>query len=591
MAAEKKKAHSRFLFTDDNGEPLIFYMRPCAQKVTLKPLVEDGGGGMTVKVTRKCIKLAVEADQISSDDYISSKYIHDCVESNKLLAMDKYRLKPKKRSADLSVDEIDVPDDLSPASKIQRTEALPLGRSRYSLQDDLAILKHFEKNRELASMINGLKIWKDMSSLKVTEHSAESMKDRFKKRILPIIDSYHVSSSVKFLLTKKTKYLADSDHLIKEKTQKSAPQTTPKKRLTLSDNTDSFDQFLLDSIANSPKKGSNPPRTLQVVLKDVISPKSGKGKASPIKETVHVSPSKNNSKENKEATKEWQSKQKPAQHHDMFSDKTESTKPGLKKPAQHHDMFSDKTESTKPGLKKTSQTSNLPKVQSPRTTKEIDQHGGHALRKRKLTDTKHSNDTASQLNKNASNVRLKKKPKTDINQPSMMESQSDNSFKKKTPPGLTRKNILDSNGPDSTPDKAKRLNYVMEKFLESQDDEVTPPEHFVHDSEKLNSDDDEDGEKNVQEDEIEDTIGLVQKLMKQYRLTAKQVLHAFYINNGRCEDTVSWIETGLDTAGLPAWDHRDDRRLRSDDWNALETLKEKYGLKRVNNRLLFLEGL
>ncbi|XP_033743652.1 telomeric repeat-binding factor 2-interacting protein 1-like [Pecten maximus] len=584
MAAEKKKPHSRFLFTDDNGEPIVFYMRPCAQKITLKPLIEDGGGGMTVKVTRKCIKLTVESDQISSDDYISTKYILDCVESNKLLAMDKYRLKPKRCSTDhnYAVNEVDPVDDLSPASKIQRTEALPLGRTKYSLADDLAILKHFEKNRELVSMCSGLKIWRDMSLVKVTDHSAESMKDRFKKRILPNIDSYDVSRNIKFLLTKNAKYLADSDHLIeenKEVSKKPATESSRELNQTLSDQRDSFDEYLLGSIVISRKKRSNSQKSLQVVLRD-LSLESDKGKSSPVKQAVPNSPSL---KENK-AMKEKQ------------------LKPNLK---PHCDKSNDNEKSeniSKEGLRNSSQASKSPKVKCPRRPEEADRHNGIDFKKRKLTVVEHSTDSDSKQNKEGdrSSTRLKKKPKTGMNQPNMIETQRDNSSTKttsaKTNLPLTRNNVANCNGRNRTSDRkgntanqnerAGRLDYVMEKFLESQNDEVASQEHIVNDSEKEDSEQEE-----VEEWEIDETVELVQELMERYSLTAKQVLHAFYINNGSTEDAICWIETGLDTAGLPPWDYRDDDRLMSGNWNELETLKGKYGIKVVNNRMLFLEGV
>ncbi|XP_060067659.1 telomeric repeat-binding factor 2-interacting protein 1-like [Ylistrum balloti] len=542
MAAEKE-SYSKFLFTDDNGEPLIFYMRPCAAKTTLKPLVENGGGGMTVKVTKKCIKLAVETDQISSEDYISTKYILDCVKDNKLLAIDKYRLKPKKCSADHSLDEVEISDDLSPAAKIQKTGTLPLGRQKYTLQEDLSILNYFEKNRESISMWNGLKVWQTMSLLQVTEHSAESMKDRFRKKILPKLDSYNVSSNLKFLFTKKTKYI----------TECSLKQVE-------SGHGDSFDEYLLDSVTTeSPKKGSY---SIRVVLKDVL--KSDKEKSSPPKKAMSefLSPKEKSAKEN--SVEIGKTKQKSTQLSD-----------DLNKGMQKMD-------------------------------EEVGQHDGPSLRKRKTNNVKQCFDSSSQSSKEASDsiTRLKKRPKTSVNQPSMVEKQRDKGTLKpssaKSPLPLSRSNVKNANGLHHTSDKAKRLDYVMEKFFESEEDKIfqlkyfdefAPSERTIHNLEKESSE--EEDQKDVKEEEIEETIYFVKDLMKKYDLTAKQVLHALFINNGCCDDTMSWIETGLNTAGLPAWDHRDDERLMmsSVEESTLDTLRTKYGRKTVTNRLMFLEGL
>ncbi|XP_069130889.1 telomeric repeat-binding factor 2-interacting protein 1-like isoform X2 [Argopecten irradians] len=588
MAAEKKlKTYNRFLFTNDNGEPLIFYMRPCAKKIEIRPLVEDGGGGMTSKVSRKCIKLAVESDQISSEGYVSIKYILDCVEKDTLLELDDYRLKPKKASADQSF--VDVVDDLSPATKIERSEALALGRQKYSLMDDLAILKFFDKKRDLISKCSGLKIWHDMSLQIVTDHSAESMKDRFRKRILPNIDSYDVSSELKFLLTKNKKYLKESDHR-KEGNQKTGEETTteniqnqkscsrknPLGQLTTAFNKrDSFDQFLLEKCGsskesgnksekdNSPdKKGNNSemcnsPRRVRVVLEDLY-PKSDKGHSSPVKQTINGSPSEKEAR----AANHVQLKQKPQPQCDK----------------------SDSSENSENLLGERLKNPQAPNTDNcPRKSDEIDENKEYEQRKRKIADVNH---------KQGPSKSLKKRPKT--SHANVIEAENDPGLAKKSPRKnlpLTRRNVAKSSQQNRSFNRAERLEYVMDKFLENQDDEVAPQENIVNNSEDVESDEKEEEKDEVEEWEVEEASELVEDLMQEYNLTTDQVLHALFINNGSALDTMSWIETGLNMSNLPPWDHRDDDRLMSGDPQSFEILRNKYGLKQVNNRLLFLEGL
>ncbi|XP_006819748.2 uncharacterized protein LOC100373527 [Saccoglossus kowalevskii] len=172
MAADREFTHSSTLFTNESGQPMKFYMRPCETKANLRPLVEHGGGIITSKLDQNCIKIADAKDSIRSDNYINATYINDCVQQNRLISTDKYKLKFKASSPTPSLSD----------------SVCSVGRSKYNSVEDDKILKYLALHRY--ECLGGNQIWKKMEMLKITDHSWQSMKDHFRRILKPRLQTY-----------------------------------------------------------------------------------------------------------------------------------------------------------------------------------------------------------------------------------------------------------------------------------------------------------------------------------------------------------------------------------------------------------------
>ncbi|XP_050415800.1 telomeric repeat-binding factor 2-interacting protein 1 [Patella vulgata] len=202
MAASSfcKHKYSKKLFKDENGQSLLFVMRPCKERQRIAAMIEYGGGEIKSKEVegRTCIRLAEKDSCTSGGDYISTKYITDCCEADTLLDQKKYRLNPFF-DADLE----HAPVIMSvPPSKLK-------GRKKYTEDEDLSIITYIIKKRQYNN-VSGIILWKDMVMLKVTDHSYQSMRERYLKYILPNIDRYKIANSWKSLLTGNTKKALNS---------------------------------------------------------------------------------------------------------------------------------------------------------------------------------------------------------------------------------------------------------------------------------------------------------------------------------------------------------------------------------------------
>ncbi|KAJ8297839.1 hypothetical protein KUTeg_024370 [Tegillarca granosa] len=214
MAATKspsKMKHSRFLFIHENGDPMIFYMRPCAERSLLKPDIEHGGGEVTAKVVKHSIKLAGDTDYISTDDYFSTRFIKDCVKANKILDLETYRLnisKSFKSQIQNAIEDTvsDISDDESDLSRIYRTKIRDFkGRMAFNNEEDIAMLKYIIDNHRHKD-IQGNSLYKEMELQKVTGHTASSMNCRLRKVIMPNLEKYEIDKTWKYKLTGDPKY-------------------------------------------------------------------------------------------------------------------------------------------------------------------------------------------------------------------------------------------------------------------------------------------------------------------------------------------------------------------------------------------------
>lgn len=162
------------LFKSVEGKPMSFYLRPGPLKRQLKQLITAGGGTVS-NVQQPGSILLVDPEercsipQSATHRYVSTQYIHDCMEKNEQLNLEDYRLTPivaQRQSARLS----------SRGSSPSLSE----GRLPYTPQEDAAILEYVNNHK---SEVGGNRLWKEMEQQRLTAHSWQSMKKRYQMRL------------------------------------------------------------------------------------------------------------------------------------------------------------------------------------------------------------------------------------------------------------------------------------------------------------------------------------------------------------------------------------------------------------------------
>ncbi|XP_030634134.1 telomeric repeat-binding factor 2-interacting protein 1 [Chanos chanos] len=160
---------SPVLFLNTKGEPIRFYVRPGPTKVQLQPLITNGGGVLCRTQEPSAILLADPGDvrggmESAGHFYISTQYIHDCVMKKQQLDMEKYRFNNVQ----------------SVQTRARQNKSRTSGRLGYSEEDDAAILSFMVKHKHEA---RGNRVWQQMERQKITNHSWQSMKDRYLKHL------------------------------------------------------------------------------------------------------------------------------------------------------------------------------------------------------------------------------------------------------------------------------------------------------------------------------------------------------------------------------------------------------------------------
>lgn len=151
-----------------------------------------------------------KTDNRINKGYLPVDFIVDCVKKNTFLDIEKYRqdtlgLKPStsKEYSDISDSESLEEDNaikFTESSRIRVQKRDMAGRKKYSHNDDIKIIKHLI-HHDNYSQSGGNTVWKMMESVKVTDHTYQSMKARFHKIIIPNIDSYDIPAEWKKKLT------------------------------------------------------------------------------------------------------------------------------------------------------------------------------------------------------------------------------------------------------------------------------------------------------------------------------------------------------------------------------------------------------
>eukprot|EP00057_Strongylocentrotus_purpuratus_P008249 XP_011662723.1 PREDICTED: telomeric repeat-binding factor 2-interacting protein 1 isoform X2 [Strongylocentrotus purpuratus] len=190
---------SSMLFTDQQYQPMVFFMRPSATRARLKLLIESGGGRVTSRHDPSegdVIKILADGDEHSSPDCLLPSYIDDCVAANSLLDKFSYRAKSStKEEQSTSVSEVTV----SVSTK---------GRSYYTAAEDKAILEYIAKH---PYQYCGNKTWQRMEIMKITNHSWQSMRDHFLKKLEGSLNKYTKKREENLLMKQQTDPDSDED--------------------------------------------------------------------------------------------------------------------------------------------------------------------------------------------------------------------------------------------------------------------------------------------------------------------------------------------------------------------------------------------
>ncbi|XP_051550011.1 telomeric repeat-binding factor 2-interacting protein 1-like [Myxocyprinus asiaticus] len=255
IAKEEISDISPVLFLDISGHPMRFYLRPGPTKMQLYPLITNGGGIMCRNQEPGAILLVDPVDVTNAmantgQTYISTQFIRDCVKQNQQLDIDGYTI------------SIGPSVQTRMASRNQSN-----GRLCYSQDDDAAILKFMEKRRHEAK---GILVWREMEKQRVTDHSWQSMKNRFLKHLQYKLLEKSPEKCPGTTSKKKPLTFSDSSSCEEGITQTSSktgtPQKSPRKSVVISDAAEtqsatetSLCPTLSTNPSTSPERASLPP--------------------------------------------------------------------------------------------------------------------------------------------------------------------------------------------------------------------------------------------------------------------------------------------------------------------------------------------
>lgn len=170
--------HSSTLFVRGDGSAMSFYVRPSPAKRRLSTLILHGGGTVCRVQEPGAVLLAQPGEALAeaSGDFISTQYILDCVERNERLELEAYRLGLSEQA----------PGTKPGASTEGSAELEPqplTGRIAYTHADDVAILTYVKENARSSNSVTGNALWKAMEKSALTQHSWQSLKDRYLKHL------------------------------------------------------------------------------------------------------------------------------------------------------------------------------------------------------------------------------------------------------------------------------------------------------------------------------------------------------------------------------------------------------------------------
>ncbi|CAL1533280.1 unnamed protein product [Lymnaea stagnalis] len=217
MAGQLKRASylkiARLLFKDEISFcPVFFFSDNISDE--LKYIIYKGGGELINNPLEATVLLCeTRTDNRINKGYLPTDFIVDCVKRGTFLDIEKYRqetlgLQASTSKAYSEISESDSDDQgwnaikFTESSRIRVRKRDMAGRKKYTQNDDIKIMKHLINHNQY-SQTGGNLVWRTMESVKVTEHTSQSMRSRFLKTILPNINSYNIPAEWKAKLTGK----------------------------------------------------------------------------------------------------------------------------------------------------------------------------------------------------------------------------------------------------------------------------------------------------------------------------------------------------------------------------------------------------
>ncbi|XP_054435144.1 telomeric repeat-binding factor 2-interacting protein 1 [Pteronotus mesoamericanus] len=202
--------HSSTLFVREDGSSMSFYVRPSPAKRRLSTLILHGGGTLCRVQEPGAVLLAQpgEAAVEASGDFISTQYILDCVERNERLELEAYRLGLAPGA--------DQAPETKPGAQAESAAAEPerqqlTGRIAFTDADDVAILTYVKENARSTSSVTGNALWKAMEKSALTQHSWQSLKDRYLKHLRGQEHKYMLGDAPVSPSSQKLKRKAEED--------------------------------------------------------------------------------------------------------------------------------------------------------------------------------------------------------------------------------------------------------------------------------------------------------------------------------------------------------------------------------------------
>uniref|UniRef100_A0A1A7XSY9 Telomeric repeat-binding factor 2-interacting protein 1 n=1 Tax=Iconisemion striatum TaxID=60296 RepID=A0A1A7XSY9_9TELE len=166
---------SPVLFLNEDGEPMSFFLRPGPIKRKLQPLI-SAGGGMLCKIQQPGSILLITPEERRSVPesaahwYVSTQFIHDSIEKGEQLNIEDYKLDP----------EVTQKQDPGLNKSKDSSTKTSGGRMPYTPEEDAAILHYVSKRKKETG---GNRLWLEMEKKRVTNHSWQSMRYRYKEQL------------------------------------------------------------------------------------------------------------------------------------------------------------------------------------------------------------------------------------------------------------------------------------------------------------------------------------------------------------------------------------------------------------------------
>ncbi|EHB15180.1 Telomeric repeat-binding factor 2-interacting protein 1 [Heterocephalus glaber] len=153
------------LFVRADRSPLSFYVQPSPIKRWLSTVILHGGGTVCWVQEPGAVLLAQPGEVLAetSGDFISTRYILDCVERKERLELEDYWL------GAASVGEQAL--ETKPGASGEGAAESPSLSPAFTDADDVAILTYVKEHARSPSSVPGNALWKAMEKGGLTQHS------------------------------------------------------------------------------------------------------------------------------------------------------------------------------------------------------------------------------------------------------------------------------------------------------------------------------------------------------------------------------------------------------------------------------------